>query len=177
MGILQIPPIVPASQDHALATAWKIVQTLIRQAAAAGGAMGQVKTFRLGEGGVDEFYPATEAELPWLRVIPIDSPVKIGSESEWEVDLNFSYEIAVAGTRIVDLMNLCGAFFSAFSQSTQTPLGNVQELYRAAGIRVVEITRAAIGPYVPRSTPGAEKPPPPFMKAQGIVHGQVFFNN
>ncbi len=172
-----IPPIVPAEQDHTLATAWKAIGTLLQQAKLGGGAMSKLHTLRVGDGDIDELYPPTLAELPWLRIAPITSPCKIGSESEWEIDFRFSVEIGIAGTRYADLLNLYGAFITALSQSTETPLGNVQEYYRAAGFRVIEITEAAIGPAIPRPMPGVAAPVPPFMLARGVVHGQVFFAN
>jgi len=175
---MPVPLIPPGTPQHPLTEAWLAIQTCIRESASLK-ALG-VKTYRLMDGTVGELDPPTQAQLPWLRVMLLTTPMEIGSESEWGADLKFMYELAVDGTRLADMTNLCGAFITSLSQSTIAPIvGNVQSYYRSKQIRVIEFTQAAIGPVVPPVNPASPGSPvaPPYLYARGFFRGQCYFSN
>jgi hypothetical protein len=133
----------PALGPDPLETVWEAVKQLLR----ADPNLKAVRTLRLWEGDPDDAAPPTAAAMPWVRVTPLASPVRFGDEASWRVEFLFKYELAVAGTRIGDLLRLYGAFRGAFDFNAPVAEGRTAaRVLRDAGASVHSFRTAALGP-------------------------------
>ena len=80
-----------------------------------------VKTFHLREGHPDEEKPLTASICPWLRITPTNAQTEQGPKGTIKDPLIITFEYAVAGRNIRNLINMWGAIQNAFMMDGKSP--------------------------------------------------------
>lgn len=140
---MAVPDLVfPALADEPIDRIWEALKTILR----ADANLKVVRTLRLWEGHPDDAYPPTAAEMPFVRVTPVASPMRLGDEASLLADITFRYELAVEGTKMRNLFRLFGAFRNALNFNAAVADKTALQVIQQSGAVVHEFRQAAIGP-------------------------------
>jgi hypothetical protein len=154
--LLDFPP-------GAVTNIWRALKAVLR----ADPQLAKVRTLRLWEGEPDDAQPPTTSEMPWVRVTPVRTPMRLAEERALGADLRFKYELAVQGTSYENLAMLFDAFQGALKFDAPVDQSVALQALRAAGATTYEFTEAAVGPL------RTEQPPDPDGRPQPAVQNLV----
>jgi hypothetical protein len=128
-----------------------------------------VSTWRVWDGNPDDGQPPDTAEMPWIRLTPMRSTLRLMEVDANECPFAVKYEIAVRGTHYDDLANMMGAFFNALKYNKEFNDTVVVEYLRRAGAYDYEFETAANAAIRTEAAPAAPGQP----GSGGVVTDQI----
>lgn len=72
-----------------------------------------VNKWRVWDGEPADLQDLTPAQMPWIQLTPLPSPIGFETVTDYKVDFNVKFEFATRGTNVRHLMNFWGAIMHA----------------------------------------------------------------